>query len=107
MRHTWAAGACGAVILAATVSVPAQTGTGATTVASHVAAAQAAADDSWLILYSELCGGAMGFGGRASSLPPARGGAGGARQSGRLHAMSGIAIPSKSSTTSTCFQRLM
>jgi metallo-beta-lactamase class B len=65
------------------------------TVASHVAAAKAAADDTWLILYSELCGSAMGAGGRASSLPPtalgaeaaaaakvARGAGGGGRQAG-------------------------
>jgi metallo-beta-lactamase class B len=41
-----------------------------------MAAAKQAADDTWLILYSELCGGAVGAGGRASSLPPAPGGAG-------------------------------
>src|SRR5260370_33285900 len=55
------------------------------TIAAHVAAAGAAADDSWLILYSELCGAAMGAGGRASSLAPAPGAAGGAgrgRQAG-------------------------
>ena len=72
MRQIWAAAACGAAIVGATVTIPAQTGNTANTVAGHVAAAKAAADDSWLILYSELCGGAMGFGGRASSLPPAR-----------------------------------
>jgi metallo-beta-lactamase class B len=41
-----------------------------------MAAAKQAADDTWLILYSELCGGAVGAGGRASSLPPAPGGDG-------------------------------
>jgi len=81
-RRSWVAAACGAAIVGATVPAPAQTGGTANTVASHVAAAKAAADDTWLILYSELCGGAMGFGGRASSLPPARGGRGGGRQSG-------------------------
>src|SRR5438094_399469 len=49
------------------------------TVAAHVAAARAAADDTWLILYSELCGAALGAGGRASSLPPAPGAAAGAK----------------------------
>jgi metallo-beta-lactamase class B len=52
------------------------------TVAAHMAAAKAAADDSWLILYSELCGGAMGAGGRASSAAPAAAGAGRGRQAG-------------------------
>jgi len=55
---------------------------GAATVASEVAAAHAASDDTWLILYSELCGGALGFGGRASSLAPRAGGAGRGRQAG-------------------------
>ena len=59
------------------------------TVAAHMTAAKTAADDSWLILYSELCGAAMGAGGRASSLPAAApaattpgGGAGRGRQAG-------------------------
>jgi metallo-beta-lactamase class B len=43
-----------------------------------MAAAKAAADDSWLILYSELCGAAMGAGGRASSAAPAPAAAAGA-----------------------------
>src|SRR5438270_7732429 len=54
---------------------------GANTVAAQVAAAKAAADDSWLILYSELCGAALGGGGRASSAAPAPGGGRG-RQAG-------------------------
>jgi metallo-beta-lactamase class B len=52
------------------------------TVAAQVAAAKAATDDTWLILYSELCGAALGAGGRASSAAPAPGAAGG-RGAGR------------------------
>jgi metallo-beta-lactamase class B len=55
---------------------------GANTVAAHVAAAKGAADDSWLILYSELCGAAMGAGGRASSAAPVGAGGGRGRQAG-------------------------
>lgn len=75
-----AAGMTTALLTASLVTLHAQQ---ANTVASHVAAAKAAADDTWLILYSELCGSAMGAGGRASSLPPtARGAGGGGRQGG-------------------------
>ena len=49
---------------------------------SQVAAARAAADDTWLILYSELCGSALGAGGRGSTLPPSSGGGGRGRQAG-------------------------
>jgi metallo-beta-lactamase class B len=55
------------------VSIGSQSNTN--TVASQVAAAKAAAEDSWLILYSELCGVALGAGGRAASAPPPIGGA--------------------------------
>jgi metallo-beta-lactamase class B len=55
----------------------------ANTVAAHVAAAKASADDTWLILYSEMCGAALGAGGRASSAAPAAGAAAGrGRQAG-------------------------
>ncbi len=61
-------------------SVRAQPGT---TVAAHVAAAKTAADDTWLILYSELCGVALGAGGRAASAPrPPGGGSGEGTQAG-------------------------
>ena len=55
--------------------------TGGNTITAHVTAARAAADDTWLILYSELCGVAMGAGGRASSVVPPPGAARG-RQAG-------------------------
>jgi metallo-beta-lactamase class B len=77
--------ACAFASLCVSASVGAQTPAAQNTVAAHAAAAKAAADDSWLILYSELCGVAMGAGGRASSAGPARGAAGGAgrgRQAG-------------------------
>ena len=82
MRRTQglAAGLATLLLTASPVTTQAQQ---ENTVASHVAAAKAAADDTWLILYSELCGSAMGAGGRASSLPPtARGAGGGGRQAG-------------------------
>jgi metallo-beta-lactamase class B len=83
MRVGWTAAAVGAAIVGATVVGFGQTKPVENTIAAHVAAAHAAADDSWLILFSELCGGAMGAGGRASSLaPPAGGGAGRGRQAG-------------------------
>lgn len=63
--------AVGAVIVGTAIASFGQPKPGENTIAAHVAAAHAAADDTWLILFSELCGGAMGFGGRASSLPPA------------------------------------
>jgi metallo-beta-lactamase class B len=63
------------VIVGASVPGSGQTKAGDHTIAAHVAAAHAAADDTWLILFSELCGGALGAGGRASSLPPPPGGA--------------------------------
>jgi metallo-beta-lactamase class B len=73
---------CVAAFASIGIGAAAQTG-GANTVASHVAAARAAAEDSWLILYSELCGVALGAGGRASSAGAARGGGGaGGRQAG-------------------------
>jgi metallo-beta-lactamase class B len=62
--------ACGAGVLAQSGS------SGGNTVAAHMTAAKAAADDSWLILYSELCGAAVGAGGRASSVAARTGGAG-------------------------------
>src|SRR5436190_5420148 len=62
-----------AVFVCACVAGPA--GQSQNTIASQMAAARAASGDSWLILYSELCGAAMGAGGRASSAAPAPGGA--------------------------------
>jgi metallo-beta-lactamase class B len=82
MRTGWTATAVGSVIVGAAVSGFGQTKPTENTIAAHVAAAHTAADDTWLILFSELCGGAMGAGGRASSLPPARGGAARGRQAG-------------------------
>jgi metallo-beta-lactamase class B len=83
MRLGWTVAAVAAAIVGATVVGFGQTKPVENTIAAHVAAAHAAADDSWLILFSELCGGAMGAGGRASSLaPPAGGGAGRGRQAG-------------------------
>ncbi len=75
MRTWWTAGVVGAVVVGASVVGFGQTTPGENTIAGHVAAAYTAADDTWLILFSELCGGAMGAGGRASSLPPPPGGA--------------------------------
>jgi metallo-beta-lactamase class B len=61
--------ACGlAFIGVCAAAMSAQSGN---TVAAHMAAARTAADDTWLILYSELCGAAVGAGGRASSAAPA------------------------------------
>ena len=72
-----------AFVCACAAGIVAQSGAqSGNTVAAHMAAAKAAADDSWLILYSELCGAAMGAGGRASSAAPAPGGAGRGRQAG-------------------------
>jgi len=56
-----------AVMFMALSAINMRAQSGANTLAAQVAAAKAAADDSWLILYSELCGAAMGAGGRASS----------------------------------------
>jgi metallo-beta-lactamase class B len=82
MTRTWTAAAC-VVVVGASVASFGQTKPVENTIAGHVAAAHAAADDTWLILFSELCGGAMGAGGRASSLPPPPGGAAGrGRQAG-------------------------
>jgi metallo-beta-lactamase class B len=75
MRTWWRSAAAGAVLIGTAVAGFAQTKPGENTIGAHVAAAHAAADDTWLILFSELCGGAMGAGGRASSLPPPPGGA--------------------------------
>jgi metallo-beta-lactamase class B len=74
MRTWLPSAAVAAVILGTFVGSSAQTKPDENTVAAHVTAARAAADDSWLILQSELCGGALGFGGRASSMPPPPGG---------------------------------
>ncbi len=83
MTRRWTAAAVCAVCVGAGAAGLAQTKPVENTIAGHVAAAHAAADDTWLILFSELCGGAMGAGGRASSLPPRRGAAaGGGRQAG-------------------------
>lgn len=82
MRPLFISLASGAVFMCAAIAAMAQTAGVGSTVAAHVAAAKAAADDSWLILYSELCGVAMGAGGRASSAGPARGAGGGGRQAG-------------------------
>jgi metallo-beta-lactamase class B len=72
-----------AVIIGAAVAGFTQTKPVENTIAAHVAAAHAAANDTWLILFSELCGGAMGAGGRASSLPtPPSGAAARGRQAG-------------------------
>lgn len=62
-----------AFLVTSTVSIRSQSTTN--TVASQFEAARAAAGDSWLILYSELCGVATGSGGRAASAPPPIGGA--------------------------------
>ena len=70
-----------AVMFVALCAINMRAQSGANTVTAQVAAAKAAADDSWLILYSELCGAAMGAGGRASSAAPAPGGGRG-RQAG-------------------------
>ncbi len=75
MRTRGISAAVGAVIVGASVTSFGQTKPVEDTIAAHVAAAHTAADDTWLILFSELCGGAMGAGGRASSLPPPPGGA--------------------------------
>jgi len=75
MQTWWTAAAVGVVIVGTAVAGLSQTKPAENTVAAHVSAAHAAADDTWLILFSELCGGAMGAGGRASSLPPPPGGA--------------------------------
>ena len=74
--------ACGvAFVCACAAGITAQA---PNTIAAHMAAAKTAADDSWLILYSELCGAAMGAGGRASSAaaPAPDGAAGRGRQAG-------------------------
>ncbi len=75
MRGWWMPAAIGVVVVGGSVTGFGQTKPGGNTIAAHVAAAHAAADDTWLILFSELCGGATGAGGRASSLPPPPGGA--------------------------------
>ena len=75
MRAWWTPAAVGGIVLVATVATFTQAKLSDSTIAGHVAAAHTAADDTWLILFSELCGGAMGAGGRASSLPPPPGGA--------------------------------
>ena len=75
MRTWWTPAAVCAVMIGAVVAGFAQTRSVQHSIASHVAAAHAAADDTWLILFSELCGSATGAGGRASSLPPSSGGA--------------------------------
>src|SRR5438067_10401163 len=54
-----------AVMFMALSAINMRAQSGANTVAAQVAAAKAAADDSWLILYSELCGAALGGGGRS------------------------------------------
>ncbi|HEV3214896.1 MAG TPA: MBL fold metallo-hydrolase [Vicinamibacterales bacterium] len=47
-------------------------GANANTIAGQIAAGKAAAGNTWIGLFGEMCGGAMGAGGRASSiLPPA------------------------------------
>ena len=75
MRAGWTSATIGAVIIGTAVAGFGQAKPVENTIAGHVAAAHAAADDTWLILFSELCGGAQGAGGRASSLPPPPGGA--------------------------------
>jgi metallo-beta-lactamase class B len=79
-RFSASAGVVFAALCAA--GMRAQSGANTSTVAAQVAAAKTAAGDSWLILYSELCGAAMGAGGRASSAAPPTGGAGRGRQAG-------------------------
>jgi metallo-beta-lactamase class B len=79
--RTFSAGSAAVFVATCAINMHAQSGTNA--VAAQVAAAKAAADDSWLILYSELCGAALGAGGRASSALPQPGGGGGrGRQAG-------------------------
>jgi metallo-beta-lactamase class B len=77
--NRWLAGACAvAFVMACAAGMRAQTSqgrapaAGANTIAGHIAAGKAAAGNTWIGLFSEMCGGAMGAGGRASSiLPPA------------------------------------
>jgi metallo-beta-lactamase class B len=73
---------CAVFVAASAVSIAQSGGTVSNTVAGHMAAAKAASEDSWLILYSELCGVAVGAGGRASSAAPIRGGGAPGRQAG-------------------------
>ncbi len=75
--NKWWVGLCAvAFVTACVVGMAAQAGpgsapaAGANTIAGHIAAGKAAADGSWLGLFSEMCGGAMGAGGRASSIAP-------------------------------------
>jgi metallo-beta-lactamase class B len=83
MRFRTFSGCSAAAVFVAICPINMHAQSGANTVAAHVAAAKAAVDDSWLILYSELCGAALGAGGRASSvLPPPGGGGGRGRQAG-------------------------
>jgi metallo-beta-lactamase class B len=77
--NKWLAGVSAvAFVMACAAGMRAQTGpgrapaAGANTIAGHIAAGKAAAGNTWIGLFSEMCGGAMGAGGRASSmLPPA------------------------------------
>jgi metallo-beta-lactamase class B len=80
--NKWLVSLCAVAFVAAcVVGMAAQAGSGAApaaganTIAGHVAAAKTFADGSWLGLFSEMCGGAMGAGGRATSIGPSPGSA--------------------------------